>query len=54
MIDRGIAERVAIGCVALLLIITEHTWLATDFPLEPAVLASIADQAVARLNRDQR
>ena len=29
-------------------------WLAADFPLEPAVLASLADQAVARLTRDPK
>jgi hypothetical protein len=31
----------------------EEAWLAADFPLEPHLLASIADQVVARLTRDQ-
>jgi poly(A) polymerase len=35
-----------------LLIPAKDAWLVADFPLEPAVLASIADQAVARLARD--
>jgi len=37
-----------------LLISPKDAWLAADFPLEPQLLASIADQAVAGLNRDQR
>jgi uncharacterized membrane protein YfcA len=37
-----------------LLIPAKDAWLVADFPLEPAVLASIADQAVARLNSDQK
>jgi hypothetical protein len=37
-----------------LLIPAKDAWLVADFPLEPAVLASIADQAVARLACDQK
>jgi hypothetical protein len=29
-------------------------WLVADFPLEPDQLASLADQAVARLTRDPK
>ena len=36
------------------LTLAEDAWLAADFPLEPAVLASIADQAVARLTREPK
>jgi tRNA nucleotidyltransferase/poly(A) polymerase len=50
-IARGIAEGPALGHV---LTLAEDAWLAADFPLEPAVLASLADQAVARLTRDPR
>jgi poly(A) polymerase len=35
------------------LTLAEDAWLAADFPLDPAVLASIADQAVGRLSRDR-
>jgi poly(A) polymerase len=50
-IARGIAEGPSLGHV---LTLAEDAWLAADFPLEPAVLASLADQAVARLTRDPR
>ena len=36
------------------LMLAEDAWLAADFPLEPAQLASLADQAVARLSRDSK
>jgi hypothetical protein len=53
LIDRAASLR-APRTVALLLYrsLVEDAWLAPDFPLEPAALASIADQAVAGLNRD--
>ncbi len=50
-IARGVAEGPALGHV---LTLAEDAWLAADFPLEPAVLASLADQAVARLTRDPK
>ena len=50
-IARGVAEGPALGHV---LTLAEDAWLAADFPLEPATLASLADQAVVRLNRDPR
>jgi poly(A) polymerase len=50
-ISRGIAEGPALGHV---LTLAEDAWLAADFPLEPAALASLADQAVARLTRDSK
>ena len=50
-IARGVAEGPALGHV---LTLAEDAWLAADFPLEPAVLASLADQAVARLARDPK
>jgi poly(A) polymerase len=50
-VARGVAEGPALGQVMTL---AEDAWLAADFPLEPAVLASLADQAVARLTRDRR
>ncbi len=50
-IARGVSEGPSLGQV---LTLAEDAWLAADFPLEPAVLASIADQAVARLTRDPR
>jgi poly(A) polymerase len=50
-IARGVPEGPQLGHV---LTLAEDAWLAADFPLEPAVLASIADQAVARLNRDPK
>ncbi len=50
-IARGIAEGPSLGHV---LTLAEDAWLAADFPLEPAVLASLADQAVARLSRDPK
>jgi poly(A) polymerase len=50
-IARGVAEGPALGHV---LTLAEDAWLAADFPLEPATLASLADQAVARLTRDAK
>jgi len=50
-ISRGVAEGPALGHV---LTLAEDAWLAADFPLEPAALASLADQAVARLTRDPK
>ena len=50
-IARGVAEGPALGHV---LTLAEDAWLAADFPLEPAVLADLADQAVARLTRDPK
>jgi poly(A) polymerase len=50
-IARGVPEGPQLGHV---LTLAEDAWLAADFPLQPAVLASIADQAVARLTRDPR
>ena len=50
-IARGVVEGPALGHV---LTLAEDAWLAADFPLEPASLASLADQAVARLTRDPR
>jgi poly(A) polymerase len=50
-IARGVAEGPALGHV---LTLAEDAWLAADFPLDPAVLASLADQAVARLTRDPK
>jgi poly(A) polymerase len=48
---RGIAEGPALGNV---LTLAEDAWLAADFPLDKAALASVADQAVARLKGDAR
>lgn len=50
-IARGMAEGPALGHV---LTLAEDAWLAADFPLEEAALASIADQAAARISRDER
>jgi poly(A) polymerase len=50
-IARGVPEGPPLGHV---LTLAEDAWLAADFPLEPAVLAFIADQAVARLTRDPK
>ncbi|MBR0953881.1 CCA tRNA nucleotidyltransferase [Bradyrhizobium canariense] len=50
-IARGMAEGPALGRV---LTLAEDAWLAADFPLEEAALASIADQAAARVSRDER
>jgi poly(A) polymerase len=50
-IARGVAEGPALGHV---LTLAEDAWLAADFPLERAVLAALADQAVARLTRDPK
>ncbi|WIW47971.1 CCA tRNA nucleotidyltransferase [Bradyrhizobium sp. 62B] len=48
---RGLAEGPALGHV---LTLAEDAWLAADFPLDEAALASIADQAAARISRDER
>ncbi|MCK1423240.1 CCA tRNA nucleotidyltransferase [Bradyrhizobium sp. 180] len=50
-IARGMAEGPALGHV---LTLAEDAWLAADFPLEQAALAAIADQAAARVRRDER
>ncbi|MGY8634748.1 CCA tRNA nucleotidyltransferase [Bradyrhizobium sp. 14AA] len=50
-IARGMAEGPALGHV---LTLAEDAWLAADFPLDEAALASIADQAAARVSRDER
>lgn len=50
-IARGLAEGPALGHV---LALAEDAWLAADFPLEEAALAAIADQAAARVSRDQK
>jgi poly(A) polymerase len=49
-IARGVAEGPLLGHVIAL---AEDAWLAADFPLDDAVLAAIADQAVARVSRDR-
>jgi poly(A) polymerase len=36
------------------LTLAEDAWLAADFPLDPAALTAIADQAAARFIRDHR
>ena len=48
---RGIAEGPALGQA---LALAEDAWLAADFPSDETALAAIADQAVARLARDNR
>jgi poly(A) polymerase len=50
-IARGMAEGPALGHV---LTLAEDAWLAADFPLEDTALASIADQAAARVSRDEK
>lgn len=50
-ITRGLAEGPALGHV---LTLAEDAWLAADFPLDEAALAAIADQAAARISRDER
>ena len=50
-VSRGIAEGPALGHV---LTLAEDAWLAADFPLEQAALATIADQTINRFNRDHR
>jgi poly(A) polymerase len=50
-IARGIAEGPVLGQVITL---AEDAWLAADFPLDGETIAAIADQAVARFNRDTR
>jgi len=48
---RGIAEGPVLGQA---LALAEDAWLAADFPRDETALAAIADQAVARLGRDNR
>jgi poly(A) polymerase len=50
-IARGMGEGPALGHVITL---AEDAWLAADFPRDPVSIASIADQAVARVRRDQK
>ena len=50
-ITRGIAEGPALGHV---LTLAEDAWLAADFPLDPSVLALIADRTVSRFTQDHR
>lgn len=50
-VARGMAEGPSLGHV---LTLAEDAWLAADFPLEEAAIASIADQAAARISRDER
>ncbi|HUN98820.1 MAG TPA: CCA tRNA nucleotidyltransferase [Bradyrhizobium sp.] len=50
-VERGIAEGPALGHV---LALAEDAWLAAGFPLDQASLEAIADQTVARFNRDHR
>jgi poly(A) polymerase len=50
-IARGMAQGPVLGHV---LTLAEDAWLAADFPLGEAALATIADQAVARVSRDQK
>ncbi|CAN5327720.1 CCA tRNA nucleotidyltransferase [soil metagenome] len=50
-IARGIAEGPALGHV---LTLAEDAWLAMQFPLDAAALATIADDTVARFTRDHR
>jgi poly(A) polymerase len=50
-IARGLAEGPLLGHV---LTLAEDAWLAADFPLDEAALAAIADQAAARISRDQK
>jgi poly(A) polymerase len=48
-VARGVAEGPSLGHV---LTLAEDAWLAADFPLDAAALATIADQAASRVNRD--
>jgi poly(A) polymerase len=48
---RGVAEGPALGHV---LTLAEDAWLAAGFPLDEASLRAIADQTIARFNRDHR
>ena len=50
-IARGMTEGPGLGHV---LTLAEDAWLAADFPLDEAALASIADQAAARVGRDEK
>lgn len=49
--ERGLKEGPALGHV---LTLAEDAWLAADFPLDPSVLARIADAAVTRFRRDHQ
>ncbi|MBC9881198.1 CCA tRNA nucleotidyltransferase [Bradyrhizobium sp. INPA01-394B] len=49
-IARGMTEGPALGHV---LTLAEDAWLAADFPLDEAALATIADQATARATREK-
>jgi len=51
LIARGIAEGPQLGHG---LTLAEDAWMAADFPEDAALLAGIADQTVARLNRDPK
>jgi len=51
LIARGIPEGPQLGHG---LTLAEDAWMAADFPLDAASLAGIADQTVARLNRDPK
>jgi poly(A) polymerase len=48
---RGIADGPLLGRV---LALAEDAWLGADFPLDQTALASIADQAVARVTREAK
>jgi poly(A) polymerase len=50
-IARGMAEGPLLGRA---LALAEDAWLAADFPLDQPALSAIAEQAVARLNRESR
>jgi len=50
-IARGINEGPQLGHA---LTLAEDAWLAADFPLDPAALKALADQAVARLSREPK
>jgi len=50
-IARGVAEGPLLGHV---LTLAEDAWLAADFPLDRPALKALADQAVARHNRDAK
>jgi poly(A) polymerase len=50
-IARGFVQGPELGQA---LALAEDAWLAADFPLDEPSLKAIADQAVARLNRERR
>ena len=50
-IARGVAQGAELGQV---LALAEDAWLAAEFPLDRASLETIADQAMARLSREQK